>query len=160
MASFACPYLGKGSFMRVVPVVSLALTGFAFLVLASCTAKKEGDEVSAKGSNGVAKASKSEPVKEPTIQEKLLGKWEATKGEIPPGSTFDFGKDGKLKITIKVEGKEISDESAYKVEAQTIKTTHKEGPKDVTETLKIKTLTDKILITEDEKGKIDEFKKR
>lgn len=46
------------------------------------------------------------------------------------------------------------------VDGQTIKTTHKEGPKEVTEVLKIKTLTERTLITEVEKGTLDEFKRK
>jgi uncharacterized protein (TIGR03066 family) len=105
------------------------------------------------------KPPKSDPAKESTIQEKLLGRWEATKGEIPPGSVLELTRDGKLKMTIKVEGKAMSDESTFVVQGEAIKTTHKEGPREVTETLKIKTLTDKMLVTEDERGKTEEFKK-
>src|SRR5262249_43618515 len=93
---------------------------------------------------------RTEPGKESTTQEKLLGRWEATRGEIPPGSILEFTRDGKLKITIKVEGKAMSDESTYALQGEAIKTTHREGPREVTETLKTKTLTDKALGTEDE----------
>jgi uncharacterized protein (TIGR03066 family) len=64
-------------------------------------------------------------------------------------------------MTIVVEGKPVTGPAGtYKVEGETIKSSHKEGEKEVTETVKIKTLTDTKLVTEDEKGKIDEFKKK
>jgi uncharacterized protein (TIGR03066 family) len=113
----------------------------------------------AKGTEGGTQSPRAEPVKESTIQDKLLGRWEATKGEIPPGAILELTKDGKLRMTIKVEGKAMSDESTYVVQGGAIKTTHKEGPREVTETLKIKTLTEKVLVTEDEQGKTEEFKR-
>jgi uncharacterized protein (TIGR03066 family) len=112
-----------------------------------------------KGTEGGTRSPRPEPVKEATLQDKLLGRWEATRGEIPPGSILEFTRDGKLKITIKVDGKAMSDESSYVVQGEAIKTTHKEGAKEVTETLKIKTLTEKVLVTEDDKAKTEEFKK-
>src|SRR5262249_34565000 len=112
-----------------------------------------------KGTAGATTSPGAEPGKESTTQEKLLGRWEATRGEIPPGSILEFTRDGKLKITVKVEGKAMSDESTYVVQGETIKTTHRQGTREVTATLKIKTLTEKVLVTEDEQGKTDEFKK-
>ena len=112
-----------------------------------------------KGAEDGARSPKAEPVKESTIQDKLLGRWEATRGEIPPGSILELTRDGKLKMTIQVEGKAMSDESAYVVQGEAIKTTHKEGPKETTETLKIKTLTEQVLVTEDERGQTEEFKR-
>jgi uncharacterized protein (TIGR03066 family) len=94
--------------------------------------------------------------------EKLVGTWSVTKSEdAPPGALLEFTKDGKLKLTVKVEGKEISVEGTYKVEGDSITVTMK-GPdgKEKTEKAKIKELTDKKLITVDEKGKIDEFAKK
>jgi uncharacterized protein (TIGR03066 family) len=35
---------------------------------------------------------------------KIVGVWEVAKGELPKGSTMEFTKDGKLKVTINVEG--------------------------------------------------------
>lgn len=92
-------------------------------------------------------------------KEKLLGKWELTKGEAPPGSTIEFTKDGKLKMVAKVKDKEFSMEGTYKVDGDKIVTALKIGEKEIKETMTIKTLTDKALVTLDEKGKTDEFKK-
>ena len=143
--------------MRLVRLASLVPMILAFLLgNTGCSKPPAKKDEAAVGAN----KTKPERTKEPTVQEKLLGRWVATKGAIPPGSTFDFAKDGKLTITMKIEGKEISDESSYKVEGETLRITHKEGPMDVTESLKIKTLNDLSLITEDQQGKAEEFKKK
>jgi len=91
---------------------------------------------------------------------KILGVWEVAKGDLPKGSTMEFTKDGKLKVTIDVEGKKVVVEGTYEVDGDSIKTTGK-GPdgKEQKETVKIKKLSDKELVTEDEKGKTDEFKR-
>jgi uncharacterized protein (TIGR03066 family) len=94
-------------------------------------------------------------------KEKLVGVWEAAKGDLPKGSTVEFTKDGKIKIEVKAEGKSHSEEGAYELDGNTIKTTHKgKDGKEVKESLKIKKLTDEQLVTEDEKGKVDEFKRK
>src|SRR5260370_684748 len=75
--------------------------------------------------------------------EKLVGTWTVTKSEdAPPGALLEFSKDGKLKLTVTVEGKTISVQGTYKIEGDSIKVTMK-GPdgKEKTETAKIKELT-------------------
>jgi uncharacterized protein (TIGR03066 family) len=91
----------------------------------------------------------------------IVGVWEPTKGEAPKGTTLEFTKDGKLKITIDAEGKKVTIEGTYELDGDSLKTNLK-GPdgKERKETMKIKSLSDKELKTEDEKGKIDEFKKQ
>jgi uncharacterized protein (TIGR03066 family) len=93
--------------------------------------------------------------------DKIVGTWEAVKGEVPAGSTIEFTKDGKMKLNIKAGGQTISVEGTYKVDGDKLTTTGK-GPdgKEKTETVKIKKLTDKELVIEDEKGKTEEFKKQ
>jgi len=92
---------------------------------------------------------------------KIVGTWEVTKSQdAPPGSTVEFAKGGKMKVTITLEGKTLTLEGTYKVEGDKIKSTLKQGETEHSETIKIKTLTDTRLVTEDEKGKIDEFKKK
>jgi uncharacterized protein (TIGR03066 family) len=93
--------------------------------------------------------------------DKIVGTWEATKGEMPAGSTVEFTKDGKMKINIKAGGQTVSVEGTYKVDGDKLTTTGK-GPdgKEKTETVKIKKLTDKELALEDDKGKTEEFKKK
>ncbi|HEY1861446.1 MAG TPA: TIGR03066 family protein, partial [Gemmataceae bacterium] len=94
-------------------------------------------------------------------KDKLVGVWEATKGDAPKGATLEFSKDGKLKIAFEADGKKIAIEGTFKVDGDSLETNLK-GPdgKEHKETMKIKTLTEKELVTEDEKGKIDEFKKQ
>jgi len=98
--------------------------------------------------------------KEVPNKDKVIGIWEVTKSGsgIPPGATFEFTKDGKLKVTIKADGKEVTVEGTYKVEGDTITSAGPKGEKP--DKNKIKKLTDTELVTEDEKGKVDEFKKK
>ena len=113
------------------------------------------------GCGGSTTTGGSSSTNTPTTKDKLLGTWEVTKGDMPPGSTIEFTKEGKLKFTIKLpDGKTHSEEGTYEVDGESIKTGHKEGDKEVKETIKIKSLTDKELVTLDEKGKTDEFKKK
>jgi uncharacterized protein (TIGR03066 family) len=86
----------------------------------------------------------------------IVGTWEAVKGEMPPGTTVEFTKDGKMKANIKVGDKTMSMEGTYKVEGDKL-TTSMEGKSD-TDT--IKTLNDTTLIIEDSKGKTNEMKKK
>jgi uncharacterized protein (TIGR03066 family) len=95
--------------------------------------------------------------KELTNKEKIVGIWEITKSaEAPAGSTVEFTKDGKLKFTINLNNKQASAEGTYTVDGDSINAI---GPKGEKETIKIKKLTDTELITEDAKGKVDEFKR-
>ena len=126
-------------------------TAFLILCLSACSSKDDKKD----GKDG------KDPKKEPTNAEKIIGTWEVVKGEMPSGSTIEFTKDGNMIVTIIDKGKSMTvPAGTYKVEGETIKASHKVGDKEETETLKIKTLTDTKLITEDEKSKIDEFKKK
>src|SRR5262249_30273703 len=89
----------------------------------------------------------------------LVGVWELTKGEsLPPGSTLEFTKDGKLKLTVEPEkGKKITIDGTYEVKGDSILVTMKEGDKEHKETLTIKLSKDE-LTTIDEKKKSDTFK--
>jgi uncharacterized protein (TIGR03066 family) len=94
--------------------------------------------------------------------DKLVGTWVVSKSKnIPPGATLEFTRDGKLKVMVKVEGNTINAEGTYKVEGSTFTATVR-GPdgKEKTEKIKIKELTDKKLVTENERGEVDEFAKK
>lgn len=135
---------------------ALRWLGMALFILSltACSGKDKKDDTS-KTTDG--------PKKEATNAEKILGTWEVAKpGKEgpPPGSTVEFTKDGKYIVTFVVENKPEKMEGTYKVEGDSIKTTIKPGEKEVKETIKIKTLTDSKLVTEDEKGSVDEFKKK
>jgi uncharacterized protein (TIGR03066 family) len=127
-----------------------ALVGCLALVLVGCG----GGSGDAKKDKDKAQASK----KEPTNQEKLVGMWEVTKSaDTPPGALLEFTKDGKMKMKVKIQDKEIAAEGTYSVDGDKINTV---GPKGEKETAKIKKLTDTELTIEDEKGKLEEYKKK
>jgi uncharacterized protein (TIGR03066 family) len=92
---------------------------------------------------------------------KLVGTWEAVKGSetLPLGSTIEFGKDGKLKMTVKEGDKSQVLEGTYTVAGDSIKVTLKMGDKSHTETLKV-TVSDTELVTIDEMKKKDVLKKK
>jgi uncharacterized protein (TIGR03066 family) len=109
---------------------------------------------------------------EKTVDEdKIVGTWEVTKsaGGLPPQATVQFTKDGKLKISVTVQGltkdnkkvnQTVTIEGTYKVEGDKLSIAMKQGAKENKETMTIKTLTDEKLVTVDPKGKEDEFKKQ
>jgi uncharacterized protein (TIGR03066 family) len=131
-----------------------ALAGFLALGLAGCGSS------SSTHSGGAGKTEKEK--KELTNKDKIVGSWELTKsgGGGPPGAVLTFGKDGKLKMSMKFEGKEVGMDGTYDVEGEKLHTTMKDDGKERKETMKIKKLTDTEFVTEDEKGMIDEFKKK
>jgi uncharacterized protein (TIGR03066 family) len=96
-------------------------------------------------------------------QTKILGVWEITKSDdgTPTGTTIEFAKDGKVKVTTKAGDLVLNLEGTYKVEGDKLTVTIKPpNEKEQTDTVTITKLTDKVLIIKDEKGKIDEFKKK
>ena len=105
---------------------------------------------------------KPEPKKEASNQEKILGTWEVTKSKgADPGSTIEFTKDGKMKVTFKKDGKEQKMEATYSVDGNNITSTFKppEG-KEIKDTATIEKLTDTELAIKDKKGDTDEYKKK
>jgi uncharacterized protein (TIGR03066 family) len=96
-----------------------------------------------------------------TNKDKLVGVWEVTKGETAPvGATVEFTKDGKMIVIIKDGDKTVKLDGTYTVEKDSITSVLKEEDKEHKETVKIKKLTDKELVVEEEKGKTIEFKKK
>ncbi len=94
---------------------------------------------------------------------KLIGVWEVTKSDtLPPGvmATVEFTKDSKIKLRMEQGEKKLAADGTYKVKTGTIITEISFGGKSKSETNKIKKLTDTELILEDDKGKIDEYKKK
>jgi uncharacterized protein (TIGR03066 family) len=100
--------------------------------------------------------------KDKETQEKLVGVWESVKGSetMPPGSTMELTKDGKIKLVFKQGEKSLTVEGTYKVDGQSFKATLKVGDKEHTETIKIKKLTDTELVISDEKDKTDKLAKK
>jgi len=92
---------------------------------------------------------------------KLIGVWEVTKSEnAPPGATIEFTKDGKLLVNFKVGDKEFKADGSYKVDGNKLDTVLNFDGKEVKDSHTIKTLNDTTLVTVDDKGKVDEFKRK
>ena len=116
-------------------------------------------------------SSKAEgPKKEATNKEKIVGTWEPAKSKEGDPDSIEFTADGKMKVTGKDDkGKPIAIGGTYTVEGDKI-TSVPHGPddkpmkgpdgKEMKETATITKLTDTELVTKDEKGKTDEFKKK
>jgi uncharacterized protein (TIGR03066 family) len=100
--------------------------------------------------------------KKPAVSvDKLVGTWEVTKGDLPAGSTAEFAKNGKLKVTIKGEDKTETHEGTFKLDGDTIKVTAKRDGEERNHSMIIKKLTDKEMILENaESKKTVEFKKK
>jgi uncharacterized protein (TIGR03066 family) len=106
---------------------------------------------------------KKDDKKTEETKKKLVGVWIAQEGgDMPAGSTLEFVKDGKLKITVKVGDKTIDVEGTYEITGEeTLKVTSKDPEgKERTEKIKITKLSESELVTLDEKDKKDTFKKK
>ncbi len=94
----------------------------------------------------------------------IVGAWEATKADkdagVPVGAVADFSKDGKLKVTMKKDGKEESHEGTYKVDGDKLVITFKlDDGKEKKLNITIKKCTETECVTEDD-GKTIEWKKK
>jgi uncharacterized protein (TIGR03066 family) len=91
-------------------------------------------------------------------KEKIIGVWEIDKAtapeQIPPGTTVEYTKDGKMKIHAKVGEMELKLEGTYSVDGDQLKTTMK-GPdgKEMSDTDTITKLTDKEMVIKDSRTK-------
>ena len=112
---------------------------------------------------GISSGLRAEEKKADTTVEKLLGSWEVVKadeGAPPVGSVVTFAKEGKMKITHKVEGKDETAEGTYTLKGEELSVTLKHGDKEETHKVTIKKLTATEMVAENEKGKKAEFKKK
>jgi uncharacterized protein (TIGR03066 family) len=94
---------------------------------------------------------------------KLLGAWEVVKsdeGGPPVGTVVEFAKDGKMKLTHKVDGKEETLPGTYTIDGEKLNVTIKREDKDNKHTVTIKKLTDTEMVAENEKGAKAEFKRK
>jgi uncharacterized protein (TIGR03066 family) len=94
---------------------------------------------------------------------KIVGKWEITKagGDVGPGSTLDFAKDGKLVLLIKEDDGKREVKGSYKLTKDKLTVTLKVGEDEsFDQTLTIKKLTDDALELEDENKMTDVLKKK
>jgi uncharacterized protein (TIGR03066 family) len=68
-----------------------------------------------------------EPKGSPDIPKLLIGKWQVTSAnrELPIGSTFEFNKDGKMKLTRKEGDRAITADAVYTLEGDKLRFTLK-----------------------------------
>jgi uncharacterized protein (TIGR03066 family) len=94
---------------------------------------------------------------------KIIGVWDVTKSDsLPKGAkgSVEFTKDGKIKLSMSFGEKTMTVAGTYKIKDKSVTTTIEFGGKSKVETHKLKKLTDKVLIVEDEEGKVDEYKRK
>jgi uncharacterized protein (TIGR03066 family) len=108
---------------------------------------------------GLAVAAHAEEKK--VSKEKLAGAWVCTEGKGLEGATISFTKEGKGTVTFKMDGKEVKEGFKYEIDGESVKVTSKgQDGKEETKPYKIKTLTDKEMVSENETGDIYKFKKK
>jgi uncharacterized protein (TIGR03066 family) len=101
-----------------------------------------------------------------TNKEKIVGTWVLEKpadpNGLPAGTVFEFTKDGKVKVSAKVDGKDINLEGTYSVDGDKLKTVIKDSSgKEHSDTDTITKLTDKELVIKDSRsGELLTFKKK
>src|SRR5262249_50426586 len=98
----------------------------------------------------------------PDYAKLIVGKWEVTKAEegtVPAGAVIEFTKDGKVKMTAKMDDKDLKIEGTYKVEKDTFTVTAKIGDKEKTDTITITKISEKEMFTKGTDGKVVELKK-
>jgi uncharacterized protein (TIGR03066 family) len=91
-------------------------------------------------------------------KDRLVGKWEPMSERT---SVIEFTKDGKVKVTGEKDGKKAEIGGTYALDGDTIQLTMKFPDRgERSHKVKIKELTDKKLITEDEMGRVEEFRRK
>ena len=109
----------------VAVVLTLGTTG--------CSKKEPADAKAADGAkadDNRAADDKRKGKEAPPIaanEGKIRGKWLATKGEMPAGSTLELAPDNTMKLTVKAKDKEKSLAGTYKVEGDKLTLTYKPG---------------------------------
>jgi uncharacterized protein (TIGR03066 family) len=99
--------------------------------------------------------------KKDDVKEKIVGVWIPVKDNGIKINSVEFTKDAKLKVSIEIDGKEQKLEGTYKVDDEGVKFEIKDPDgNEHKDTLKVKKLTDKELVTENGKGDTTEFKKK
>ncbi|SRR6266851_1742115 len=95
------------------------------------------------------------------VKEKILGSWVVTEGKNFEGAVVTFGKDGKGTLTHKVEGKDVTQDFRYEVDGDTLKVIVKDKDgNEMTLPHKIKSVTDKEMVSENDKGEVAKLKKK
>src|SRR5262245_23679478 len=95
-------------------------------------------------------------------KDKMVGVWEITDTEgIPPGTTVEFTKDGKIKLNTSQGDQKITLEGTYKIEKDKLHYTYKRpdgGERMAVDT--IKELTNDRLVLVTEENRTEKYKKR
>lgn len=110
---------------------------------------------------GLAQAQEKKDDK-PDHAAKIVGTWEIVKagGDVGPGSTLDFAKDGKCVMTVK-SGEEMQKlEGTYTIKKDKLTITLKVGDMQFDQTLTIKKLMDDDMELVDEKDMVDVLKRK
>jgi uncharacterized protein (TIGR03066 family) len=95
---------------------------------------------------------------ETTNKDKIVGKWEASRGPSADlEAVMEFTKNGKIKASYKKGGETIMFDGRYEIDGDKVKLTIRQGKEERTDTMTIKTISDKALILTDSKGQTDEF---
>jgi uncharacterized protein (TIGR03066 family) len=100
-----------------------------------------------------------EDTKVEVTKEKLVGIWEPTKSELPKGSTLEFIKDGKVKLTLKADKEVVVLDGTYVIDGDSLKMAMLIDGKETKDTLKVIKLTGTELALKDDKNMVDEFKR-
>ncbi|HEX3149208.1 MAG TPA: TIGR03066 family protein [Gemmataceae bacterium] len=92
----------------------------------------------------------------------IVGKWEmkSSEGGLPKGTMIEFTKDGKVKVTVKMDDKENMMEGTYKVEGDKLMVAIKVGEEEHKQTIELLKLTDTEMHTKNEQGKMSELTKK
>jgi uncharacterized protein (TIGR03066 family) len=93
---------------------------------------------------------------------KLIGVWEMSKAEkLIPGATVEFTPDSKFLMRAKIGAMDLKMDGTFSVKDNVITTIVKDpGGKNQTTKMKIKSLTDKLLVVESDGGQAEEYKKK
>jgi uncharacterized protein (TIGR03066 family) len=100
--------------------------------------------------------------KKDDFAKKIVGKWEITKagGDVGPGSTLDFAKDGKLVLVIKEGDARREVKGSYKIDKDQLTITLTIEDTTFDQTLTIKKLTGDAMELEDQNKMIDVLKRK
>jgi uncharacterized protein (TIGR03066 family) len=93
----------------------------------------------------------------------LVGSWEVTKSfDKGPavGTTVEFTKESKMKVTHKQDGKEETMDGTYKLDGDKFTFELKMGDQVIKKTITIKKISETEMTTTDDDGKVVELKKK
>jgi uncharacterized protein (TIGR03066 family) len=86
--------------------------------------------------------------------------WTVVKSEeAPPGTKIQFGADGKLTVTFRVDGKAREVTGTYTLAGNQLTLKLAQDGRERIETRTVKKLTEAVLITEDKNRKVEELQR-